>query len=871
MNRREYIKIIALGSVLPMTSGFGMSKLVTDYFKGPLKVSFNSNWHLWNDMKWAGPEYWGNCLQDWVIQNGKLVCNVTAKDRNLHLLTVQNPNGNAPLHVEVVVRKLNATILDGSEGCVGFRIGAKGPFDDYRSAAVFGKGLDVGIKPNGQLKVGKQVFKTNLSAIPSAFKLVFTTNYYDENNQKITVKVKELSSDKDIFLKEDIVVSNDELKGNIALLSDIDIKNKKEQNNTSFSFDNWVINSDHLYKNDNNLYGPICFAQYTLHKSKLKLSAQFSPFEDIKNHNIEIAFKKNGVWEIASNAQLIHSGRSISFQFPDWNYNSDIPYRISAHIPLKEGVYLYEYEGTIAQEPKEKNEIKAAVFSCNFHYGFPDADIHQSVSKLNPDIIMFLGDQFYEGTGGFGVQFSGDFDKICLDYLRKWMMFGWSYREIFRHKPCAIIPDDHDVYHGNLWGDGGKAADVSHGYGAFSQDSGGYKMPAEWVNMVQFTQTSHLPDPYDATAVKQQIGVYYTHWNYAGISFAILEDRKFKSSPKSVLPEEAQVDNGWILSDDFDIKKYKYLDADLLGKRQEDFLEEWTHDWSEKAQFKVVLSQTNFANVATLPAGAKTGEVIPTLYVPEIGEYIKGDVPTVDMDSNGWPANKRDKAISILRKGFAFHIAGDQHLGSFVQYGLDDHQDSSYVFAGPAINNIWPRRFWPAVDSSKHTYENPAYIGNHVDGFGNKMTVLAVANPHNMHKEPKILHNRSVGYGMVTFNKDNRTIKTECFQRFKDPNSEDSQYPGWPVTIKQEDNYGREAKAYLPKIKIKGLKKPVVLIIDEENNEIIYSLRLNSKTFIPKVFNEQTSYTLKVGEPDTNNWQEKKGITIGEKEIVFQF
>lgn len=89
--------------------------------------------------------------------------------------------------------------------------------------------------------------------------------------------------------------------------------------------------------------------------------------------------------------------------------------------------------------------------------------------------------------------------------------------------------------------------------------------------MVQYSQTSHLPDPYDPKPVDNGIRVYYTHWNYAGVSFAILEDRKFKSAPQHVLPKEAEIYNGWIRNKEFDIKKYKDLEAELLGKRQEDF------------------------------------------------------------------------------------------------------------------------------------------------------------------------------------------------------------------------------------------------------------------------------------------------------------
>jgi len=56
------------------------------------------------------------------------------------------------------------------------------------------------------------------------------------------------------------------------------------------------------------------------------------------------------------------------------------------------------------------------------------------------------------------------------------------------------LPDDHDVYHGNVWGAGGRHAE---GVGYAGQDSGGYIEPAAWVNMVQRTQTSHLPDPFN--------------------------------------------------------------------------------------------------------------------------------------------------------------------------------------------------------------------------------------------------------------------------------------------------------------------------------------------------------------------------------------
>ncbi|WP_369048964.1 alkaline phosphatase D family protein [Tenacibaculum sp. UWU-22] len=832
MNRRKYIKTVLMGAVLPgfCKSAFSFTTLQKWPFETGLQ--FKSDWQDWPDMKWVGPIYWGNRLQDWEIKDGKVYCNVVSINRNLSLLAIQKPNKNVAFSSTV-----DMTILPDSlqveNNLFGLRLGAKGPFDDYRSAAVFGKGLDIGLSTNGFLHIGKYKTPIEKQDFTNRELRLTVDGVPTGNDVELHVSLVDVSTG-NIIAQAKKTVSNKDVVGNFALHADC--KTKKSINSPSIAFSNWSITSQDLDFKDDQLYGPIYFAQYTLHKNKLKLTAQLAPIEKIEEHLVELQIKKNNQWVTISKGQVRPDGRAINFSLSNWAYREDVPYRVLLTLPLKGGKKQYEYLGTIAKEPVNKNEIKAAVFSCNFHYGFPDSDVVVNVSKLNPDIILFLGDQFYEGQGGYGVEAWGVLDKQCLDYLRKWAMFGWSYRDLFRHKPCSIMPDDHDVYHGNIWGEGGKHADTSHGFYAPAQDSGGYKMPAEWVNMVQFTQTSHLPDPFDPTPVKQGITVYYTNWNYAGISFAILEDRKFKSAPKNVLPEEAKVYNGFIGNPDFDIKKHSDIDAHLLGERQLNFLEQWSQDWSDDAQIKCVLSQTNFATVATLPKGSMSDGVVPGLPIPEKGEYVTGDAPTADMDSNGWPVKGRDKALREIRKSFAFHIAGDQHLASFIQYGIDEYRDSGFVFAGPALNNIWPRRFWPSdADVEKHTYTNPQYVGDHIDGFGNKMTVKAVANPFNTHLEPKVVHNRATGYGLVTFNKKERTIKTECWPRYADPLEAESQFPGWPVTVKQEDNYGRKAVAYLPTIIDTKKQQPLVKVFDD-NDELVYAIRMKEDTFRPKVF-----------------------------------
>lgn len=850
MDRRKYIKTIVLGAFAPSLSASVLPINLLDSQLNNKNIEFKSNWHNWPDMKWVGPQYWGNRLQDWRIKQGNAICVITGRNRTLQLLTLQKPKELLNFKVGVEVMVLNKDLRTSDKGCFGIRMGAKGPFEDYRSAAVFGRGLDIGFMPNGNFKVGETELVTGLNEIPPSFKMKVAFKALS-SNYNVMVMVSDPKTGRILFSKEKIPVNATDVHGNFALLADAKVDALRESS-PSAGFANWNISGERLYNNEDQLFGPIYFAQYTLNQGKLKLTAQFAPIEEIKGHKIELQFMEDGVWTTKRSSQVEHIGRAINFVIDDWEYNRDVAYRVLVEIPLHNEIHHYTYKGTIVKEPTEQDELKTAVFSCNFHHGFPDSDVHKNVAGLEPDVVLFLGDQFYEATGGFGIQNTGTLDDMCLDYLRKWAMFGWSYRELFRHKPCAIIPDDHDVYHGNVWGEGGKAVDVSNDFGADAQDSGGYKMPAVWVNMVQFTQTSHLPDPFDPTPVKQNIGVYYTHWNYAGISFAILEDRKFKSAPKLVLPKEAKVWNGFITNPDFDIKKHKNLNADLLGERQHKFLEHWALDWNHGAQMKVVLSQTNFATVATLPKGTRTDAVVPSLEIPKKGEYVMGDWPTVDMDSNGWPSNQRDRAVEQLRKCFAFHIAGDQHLGSFIQYGIDEHGDSGYAFAGPALNNIWPRRFWPSnVNASKHSYENPAYVGDHMDGFGNKMTVLAVANPYKTGLMPEVIHDRATGYGLVTFNKKERTIKTECWARFMDPSEKKGkQNPGWPITIKEEDNYGRKAVAWLPEIIIEGKHKPVIKIFDGKGN-LVHARRMRSHSYKPKVFWEGR-YNIIIQVPEIN-------------------
>ena len=96
------------------------------------------------------------------------------------------------------------------------------------------------------------------------------------------------------------------------------------------------------------------------------------------------------------------------------------------------------------------------------------------------------------------------------------------------------------------------------------------------------------------------------------------------------------------------------------------------------------------------------------------------------------------------------------------------------------------------------------------------------------------------------------------------------QYPGWPRTIRQQDNYGRAAAAYLPTLKVSRMKDPVVQVIDQADGEIVYTLRIKGSSFRPKVF-RAGKYTIKVGEQETGEiktLRDVESLPAGERETL---
>ena len=552
----------------------------------------------------------------------------------------------------------------------------------------------------------------------------------------------------------------------------------------------------------------IAFAMYTVHENIVKLNAQFYPIKNFEPFRATLEIEENGKWVKRAGAKIQYPGYTALFRIEAWDDTKEAKYRVVHNNKAF-------YEGIIRKNPTHKDNFVLAALTCNSIYpqhggDIPRTDIVDNLKKLQPDLLFFSGDQVYDHS----------------QHYLYWLKFGKDFGEIIRNTPTICIVDDHDVGQGNIWGADGKETETRSGI------SGGYYMPVEYVKEVERAQTSHLPDPYDATPIKQGIGVYYTDLKWGGISFAILEDRKFKSGLMD-LPKYAPdiFPNGTrdaIFDPTVDTRKLDIPTAKLLGDRQIKFLEDWTTDW-ENAEMKTVLSQTVFAMVNNY-TGKHDREII------------------ADFDTNGWPQTGRNRALAVIRKSFSPMIGGDQHLATFVKHGIDDWGDAGYSFVTPAIANYW-MRWWDPKSPGKNKAKNaPYYTGDFLDGFQNKITVEAVGNPsEEQKKEGGKLSTRVAGFGVITYNKPNRTIKFDCWQRnvdIMDPNQK--QYVGWPITISQLDNFNPKKTFQLPTLEL-SKEDQVVTIKKSTTNEVILSLRINGKTFQPKVL-ELGSYTIEIGE-----------------------
>lgn len=775
---KKYYKKLSRRSFLKYTTaGFIVSTLPSLRVRAAVNLQAVESLPQNITRTWLGHSFWANRLQDWRLHQGRIECLVGGAGdqvRTVSILTRELISGATSAQMSVVSRLLAD---QGGGGFCGFLIGAGSGKLDHRAAALVQKASGIG---GGLLCTyetdGCVRFREHTSEQKPLKFAVLSSDQVGTTNPPVAINVDillrlDISRQPDGNLQLKLTASHNQtgkvfgqailrnvakslVRGGISLVS----SPYSGKAGARYGFRGLRTGGAGIAMLPQHAIGPILGTMYSLNGKVLKLSAQFMPIGDTELQKAKFQYRKaTGAWQDGPIA-TIEAGYTAVFRLANWDSTQDWEYRVAYNFNTSAPHY---YSGIIRKDPIGKKSLTIALFSCtiaaarNLEGGvgkpelpnaellgrytpknlyFPHRQLVQNASRHKPDLLLFVGDQLYEGNPTRKDTSSSP----VLDYLYKWYLWIWSFREMTRSTPTIVAVDDHDVYQANIWGENGKPAHSGN------EKLGGYTCSASFVNLVQRTHCAHNPDAYDPTPVMQNISVYYSAFRYGGVSFAVLEDRKFKTAPTT-------------------------NPSVLLGERQERFLQAWAQDQHDM-KAKVCITQTSFACIKTEVDGT----------------------PSMDYDSNGFPKPGRDRAISLLRDAGALVVAGDQHLASLVRHGVHTFTDGVVQFSGPAGSTLFQRWFQP-TGVVKNAEATP-HTGDFVDGFGNKMRVLAVANPkvtQRYYVDNRLLNKsnnlgdrrlKSEGYGIIRVNAHDYVI--ECWPWNVNPTTVGAkQFAGWPYRL----------------------------------------------------------------------------------------
>ena len=577
---------------------------------------------------WLGTAFWANRLQDWRLESGRIECLRTGEDfqmRTVALLTRELGEGSLPGRLRVRVGAINP----GASGFSGFLLGVGGGELDYRAAALAqraegrGGGFMAVVDSLGQPgfrgfsdpaaplqfeRLESRTVQEAAGGLPErGVVLDCHIDPVDASHFDLRLITSDPLTGEEIGFALRAGVPAGELRGGIMLLSSPGSDSEGE--GARWWFSHLATGGAKIPERPERGLGPVIGCLHSLNGATLKLSAQFFPMGSEAGGRARLDVRPSGSsdWQHGPTAP-IGEGFAALFRWDNWRHQLDHDYRIVLPGAGDQPVY----SGMIMADPGTDHELKIALYSCiiptatsldeggtpernarerplgrytSDNILFPHAELVKNCDAHQPDLYLFVGDQYYET---YPTRAGRHTPERKLDTLYRWYLWYWTFRDCVRDRPAIILADDHDVLQGNLWGQAGVDSPDDR------EESGGFKWDRDLVRMVYRIQHGHNPDAYDPTPIEHDIPVTFGAFVYGGVSFALVEDRKFKTPPDYVTDPLA-------------------TRGHLLGSRQETFLKDWQQ--MHPGLPRICITASMWGSPQTDPRGE----------------------PLLDYDANGYP------------------------------------------------------------------------------------------------------------------------------------------------------------------------------------------------------------------------------------------
>ena len=731
------------------------------------------------DGNWLGPAYWANRIQDWRRKGDWIVCTegrATYEGRTVNLLTREvETAGNGNLSCDIALAK-----SEGPQGIGGFLIGIGGGKLHPLSASLAQRASGAG---GGMFAVvdetGRPHFRehTDDNALLAYKELEAAHSGGGKidlgRHARLALEIEDLGGGRNtltLTCTQDSVsrkavlkgVPSDLIAGGLSLVSSPPESNP----GACYKFAHIATGGPRMARHEDRALGPCISVLYSIANGVLNMVAQFQCIGPSSAQDAALEVKRSGRWKRVATAP-VGDGFAAHFRAEKWDSSTAADYRV---VWLGGGSGQTVYSGEIRRDPVHENRpvvisMQSCVLSTQqtleaepLNFAVPEEQRYGRYSPLNfnhphdqlvsnslahdPDLVFASGDQYYEQNP---TRRWAPGDDIKLDTLYRWFQWCVAYAPLTKDRPTIVLIDDHDVLQGNLWGDSGRKAPDG------DETLGGYTKPFDLVKMVHRVQCSGNPDPADPTPVLNDIPVSYAAFEWGGTEFAIVEDRKWKTSP---------IQGPGLLGHV----------GEMLGERQEQFLAEWGARDTGKP--RIILTQTVWASVET----EKNGK------------------PLINFDGNGHPALGRRRGVELAKKAKALLLSGDQHLTTLVRHGIDAHDDGPVQFTSPSGGTFWQRWFEPD-EALANARNGLPHTGDWRDAFGNPLRMLAVANPEltyayfreHVKSKSQVLYDRALkneGYGVVRVDHANQQFVIECWPWNRDPVAlPNSQFAGWPYFL----------------------------------------------------------------------------------------